>query len=40
MRRDKKVECGAMRFVVLDRLGHASVRDDVPVFDITGSLAG
>jgi 3-dehydroquinate synthase len=40
MRRDKKVERGALRFVVLDRLGHASIRDDVPVFDVTASLTG
>ena len=39
MRRDKKVERGAMRFVVLDRLGHASVLDDVPVSDVTASVA-
>ena len=39
MRRDKKVERGAMRFVVLDRLGHASVRDDVPASDVAASVA-
>jgi 3-dehydroquinate synthase len=39
MRRDKKVEGGAMRFVVLDQLGHASVLDDVPDSDVTASVA-
>ncbi len=29
MRRDKKVEHGAMRFVLLERLGHAVVWNDV-----------
>ena len=27
---DKKVDAGAMRFVLLDRLGAACVRSDVP----------
>ena len=39
MRRDKKVEGGAMRFVILDRLGHASVLDGVPVSDVMASVA-
>src|SRR5579864_997933 len=39
MRRDKKVERGAMRFVVLDRLGHAGVHNDVPASDVIASVA-
>ena len=27
---DKKVKAGRLRFVLLDRIGHAVVRDDVP----------
>ena len=31
MARDKKVRAGQLRFVVMDAIGHASTRDDVPV---------
>ncbi len=34
MRRDKKVQSGAMRFVLIDRLGHALVRSDVADDDV------
>ena len=34
MRRDKKVQAGAMRFVLIDRLGHALVRSDVADADV------
>jgi 3-dehydroquinate synthetase len=34
MSRDKKVADGAVRFVLLDRLGHAVLRRDVPSADI------
>ena len=27
---DKKVKAGRLRFVLLDRIGHAMLRDDVP----------
>jgi 3-dehydroquinate synthase len=30
MRRDKKIAAGKARFVLLDRVGHAIIRDDVP----------
>ncbi len=39
MGRDKKVEGGALRFVLLERLGHAVIRADVPVADLDGILA-
>ncbi|MDE2003830.1 MAG: 3-dehydroquinate synthase [Betaproteobacteria bacterium] len=39
MRRDKKVEGGAMRFVLLDALGRAQVRDDVADADVAASVA-
>ena len=39
MRRDKKVESGAMRFVLLDRPGHAVVRKDVGDADVIASIA-
>ncbi len=39
MRRDKKVEGGAMRFVVLDELGRARVRADVADADVIASVA-
>jgi 3-dehydroquinate synthase len=38
MRRDKKVQSGALRFVVLERLGHAVVRGDVPEEDVWQSV--
>jgi 3-dehydroquinate synthase len=38
MRRDKKVESGALRFVVLERLGHAIVRGDVADADVERSV--
>jgi len=34
MRRDKKVEFGSLRFVLLERLGHAVVRSGVPDVDV------
>ena len=40
MRRDKKVESGAMRFVLLDRTGHAVVRKDVRDADVVASIGG
>lgn len=39
MQRDKKVESGALRFVLLDRLGHAVVRRDVARENILAALA-
>jgi 3-dehydroquinate synthase len=39
MRRDKKVERNAMRFVLLERLGHAVVRADVPDGDVTFAIS-
>jgi 3-dehydroquinate synthase len=38
MRRDKKVEAGAMRFVLLERLGHAVVRSDVDEADVVRAI--
>ncbi len=38
MRRDKKVEGGAMRFVLLAELGRALVRADVPDADVVASV--
>ena len=40
MGRDKKVESGTMRFVLLERLGHAVVRSDVPERELAAVLAG
>ena len=40
MGRDKKVERGAMRFVLLERLGHAVVRAGVGERDLAAVLAG
>ena len=39
MRRDKKVEGGAMRFVLLAELGRALLRADVADADVVGSVA-
>lgn len=39
MRRDKKVEHGAMRFVVLERLGFAIMRGDVSERDVSAALS-
>jgi len=39
MRRDKKVERGALRFVVLERLGAAVVRSDVGEEDVVAAIA-
>ncbi len=39
MRRDKKVERGAMRFVLLNRLGFAAVRADVPERDVIFAIS-
>jgi 3-dehydroquinate synthase len=38
MQRDKKVEGGAMRFVVLERLGCAQIRDDIAKADLIAAL--
>jgi 3-dehydroquinate synthetase len=38
MRRDKKVQGGAMRFVLIDRLGHALVRSDVSDADVLDAV--
>ena len=38
MRRDKKVQSGELRFVVLERLGHAVVRGDVADGDVVPAL--
>jgi len=38
MRRDKKVEAGSMRFVLLERLGHAVVRSDVEEADVVRAV--
>jgi 3-dehydroquinate synthase len=38
MRRDKKVESGALRFVVLERLGRAVVRGDIAHDDVGHSV--
>jgi 3-dehydroquinate synthase len=38
MRRDKKVQSGVMRFVLLERLGRAIVRGDVAQADVAGAL--
>jgi 3-dehydroquinate synthase len=40
MRRDKKVQSGEMTFVVIDRVGHASVRSDIGERDIDAVIAG
>ena len=39
MRRDKKVEAGAMRFVLLQRLGHAVVRSDIDEADVVHAVS-
>ena len=39
MRRDKKVKAGAMRFVLLDRLGHALLRGDVAEADVVRAVS-
>ena len=39
MRRDKKVEAGAMRFVLLERLGYAVVRSDIEEADVVRAVA-
>jgi 3-dehydroquinate synthase len=39
MRRDKKVLGGTLRFVLLDALGRAALRSDVPVADVEAVLA-
>ena len=38
MRRDKKVQSGAMRFVLIDRLGHSLVHRDVPDGDVLNAV--
>jgi 3-dehydroquinate synthase len=38
MQRDKKVQSGAMRFVLLERLGRAVVRGDVAENDVVQSV--
>jgi 3-dehydroquinate synthase len=38
MSRDKKVESGAMRFVLLDALGRAAIRADVDAADLRAVL--
>ena len=40
MQRDKKVQAGALRFVLFERLGHAVVRGDVSRDDVASALAG
>jgi 3-dehydroquinate synthase len=40
MRRDKKVQSGEMAFVVIERIGHASVRSDIGGRDIDAVIAG
>ncbi len=39
MTRDKKVEAGTIRFVLLDAMGRAALRGDVPKADIVATLA-
>jgi 3-dehydroquinate synthase len=39
MERDKKVQSGVLRFVLLERLGHAVVRGDVARHDVAAALA-
>jgi 3-dehydroquinate synthetase len=39
MARDKKVEAGTIRFVVLDALGRAAVRSDIPQSAVRTLLA-
>jgi 3-dehydroquinate synthase len=39
MARDKKVECGAVRFVVLETLGRAAIRSGVTAEQVAASLA-
>ena len=40
MRHDKKVERGALRFILLEALGRAVIRSDVPEEAIAGSVQG
>ena len=40
MRRDKKVDAGALRFVLLEALGRAVIRSDVPDADVARSVVG
>ena len=40
MRRDKKVDAGALRFVLLEALGRAVVRNDVQDTDVAQSVVG
>jgi 3-dehydroquinate synthase len=40
MRRDKKVDAGALRFVLLEALGRAVIRSDVPDDDVARSVVG
>ena len=39
MGRDKKVQSGALRFVVLDRLGSAALRDDIGEDDVVSAIS-
>jgi 3-dehydroquinate synthase len=39
MGRDKKVSRGTMRFVLLERLGHAVVRSDIDEADVLRAVA-
>jgi 3-dehydroquinate synthase len=39
MERDKKVAAGVMRFILLERLGHAAVRSDVEPADLKKALS-
>ncbi|HEX6792362.1 MAG TPA: 3-dehydroquinate synthase [Casimicrobiaceae bacterium] len=39
MRRDKKVQSGNLRFVVLERLGCAALRDDIREDDVTSAIS-
>jgi len=38
MERDKKVQSGVLRFVLLERLGHAILRDDVAKAEVANAL--
>jgi 3-dehydroquinate synthase len=40
MGRDKKVKSGAVRYVLLERLGRAVIRADVPEADVAAAIAG
>jgi 3-dehydroquinate synthase len=39
MGRDKKVEGGVLRFVLLESIGHSLVRSDVDMKDVASSVA-